>query len=412
MADVDMAVDEAPPPVEPVQLSAYYAQDYPVDLMFEWLSHGKPALFKRREWVFQKDLIDPATGRKQDKPLMVRYKSYDDAETLRKGIQGFDPNRIEIGPVYTHQPKLKDRAVGVFEACERELIFDIDASDYDDIRVCCQDKKMCDDCWMFMAAGVRVLDKLLREDFGFKHLMWVFSGRRGVHCWVSDTKARKMTNEQRAAVAKYLEVYLGGKSAEEAKLSIEIDLSQRQWMYPSFKRLHETVVTEAFHSIVLNPDNLNNLSEERVAASILGMVKSRNPPAGYAEKVEEQLSKACRGAVTPKQAWDNIKKIPMKYAAWIPTVVEFMYTIPRLDVMVSTKRNHLLKSPYSIHPGTGLVCVPFRADEVDTFKPFKHAPHLAHLQRGALPRIDLFQEYVEGLAKERREREADQVTAP
>lgn len=49
------------------------------------------------------------------------------------------------------------------------------------------------------------------ETFGFKHLLWVYSGRRGIHCWISDQSALDLTDDQRRALVTFLEVIKGGK---------------------------------------------------------------------------------------------------------------------------------------------------------------------------------------------------------
>ena len=62
-----------------------------------------------------------------------------------------------------------------------------------------------------MVVAVKVVTRALREDFDLNNLLWVFSGRRGIHCWVSDKEALNMTNEQRSAIAEYLSVYVGNE---------------------------------------------------------------------------------------------------------------------------------------------------------------------------------------------------------
>jgi len=58
----------------------------------------------------------------------------------------------------------------------------------------------------------------MRDDFDFTNLLWVFSGRRGVHAWVCDPEARNMNNEMRGAIANYINIGLGNEKADKLHL--------------------------------------------------------------------------------------------------------------------------------------------------------------------------------------------------
>lgn len=64
-----------------------------------------------------------------------------------------------------------------------------------------------------MQAACKVLNEALEEDFGFTEMIWVFSGRRGIHCWVCDERAKKMNNQVRESIINYLSLIQGNEKS-------------------------------------------------------------------------------------------------------------------------------------------------------------------------------------------------------
>lgn len=95
--------------------------------------------------------------------VYLRYQSFNTWEDFKKETVRLNPARFEIGPVYSGKPKDRKALLkSAFRPQLRELVFDIDMTDYDSIRTCCQDKAMCVRCWKFIAMAVKVLDRTLR----------------------------------------------------------------------------------------------------------------------------------------------------------------------------------------------------------------------------------------------------------
>jgi len=188
---------------DPEVMRSFYQRLFPWRYLFQWLNHSPiPSTdFGHREFAFT-----------LPNDVYLRYQSFPTFETLRKDVLRLMPSRFEIGPVYSTNPRDRKtlRKASTFKPLAKELCFDIDLTDYDDIRTCCDKANICNKCWQFITMAIKVVDVALRDDFGFKHIMWVYSGRRGAHAWVCDKKARLMDDQKRRAIAGYLEVIKGG----------------------------------------------------------------------------------------------------------------------------------------------------------------------------------------------------------
>lgn len=332
-----------------ILLKQYYKRLFPTKLYHKWLQYGAGTNnFENREFSFTL---------KDD--IYIRYLSFTDADELDKELQRRVPFKIDLGAVYNYKPKdNKTLQAGVFKPLEKELVFDIDMTDYDDVRTCCSGAAICRKCWSFMNVAIKVIDSALSEDFGFKHRLWVYSGRRGVHCWVADEAARQLTQQGRSAVAEYISVIRGGES-QAKKVQFKGVL-----LHPSIKRA-EKHVYDYFTNHYLSEQSILDSSEQRsLMLKLIGDEKTR----ADVEDVWNSLEKA-----STEKLWQTLASIVANNFRNKHTVEEimFQYVYPRLDINVSKGLNHLLKSPFCIHPKTGRVCVPLNVDKIDDFDPEK-----------------------------------------
>lgn len=132
-------------------LKAYYGKVFPHSDIFKWMCYGHdgkhpgcdPTYLSRREFSFT-----------LDNDIYLRFQSYTSAYELESSIKEKCPFKIDIGPVYSVNPAKRHAYAqtgdNVFTPVERELIFDVDITDYDDVRFCCSGADICLDCWPLM----------------------------------------------------------------------------------------------------------------------------------------------------------------------------------------------------------------------------------------------------------------------
>lgn len=334
-------------------LPIYYKRLFPHMQFYRWMSYGlsEPSVFSNREFSFT--LQDD---------IYIRYQSFENQSELEKEICSKVPFKIDIGAVYNVRPK-DHRASTVMKPVQRELVFDIDMTDYDEIRTCCSEANVCTKCWKFMTIACKIIDAALREDFGFEHLLWVFSGRRGIHCWVCDKSARHLDTKGRSSVAEYLHILISGGEGSVTRVS----LGDR--MHHSIKRAHK-IIEPYFEEICLVEQNMFGTPEG--LRKLLAMVQDEGIRLDLDKKLKPHAgnSKALWQAfVAFFEALRVSGQNRSRRFRYIVEETQLAFTYPRIDINVSKGFNHLLKSPFCVHPKTGKVCVPFNPNVAEKFDP-------------------------------------------
>ena len=162
---------------------------FPYNAFVRWLSYGclNSASASNRDYFLKREFSFTLPG-----DIYTRYRCYANEEEFKKALIATCPSKIDVGAVYTFpvrdcspamtvnpcvvvllmtlvgwlwcvQPaQHKTISAELFKPHERELVFDIDMTDYDTIRTCCTGAKTCSRCWQFMTAAIKVMDATLR----------------------------------------------------------------------------------------------------------------------------------------------------------------------------------------------------------------------------------------------------------
>jgi DNA primase small subunit len=267
-----------------------------------------------------------------------RNLSFASIDDLHEFLVEQAPKSVFAGAVYLDPPS-RFNPVSRNEWLHRELVFDIDLDLFDPVRSCgCRgSENFCLACWELVITTARFITDTLIADFGLKksdiHLF--FSGRRGIHAWISDHDSSTLDGSCRSAIADYLSL-VNNNRVDRLPIS------------PIFRQRLADLIIEPF---------LVSASHDELLASNISptncqrMIKLRNSPAF----TTDQLLTIAYGREGKMGKWSVLNGI-----------MKLRY--PRFDRKVTTDISHLLRLPRSVHQ-TGKIVTAVSIDDISTFNP-------------------------------------------
>ena len=243
--------------------------------------------------------------RKEENNAIIRYLNIKSSEDFLEKINKFKPSRIEIGPIYNVDIKLIN--FQIIESYGKEIIIDLDITDYNDVINCkCPLKALlCNECLLVLKYNILITNNILINYFRTNRFFWLFSGKKGFHCVIYDE-------------------FFFLKDNNERKKLLNI--------FENYRTLKKAIIQEPIESILLEKyiqDEVNKYFDILKSRNQLKLKKSKLQNISYNEKL--------------------------------------FYLLPKIDVNVFIGLNHLSKIAYSIHPSSNLISSILDHRNLDSF---------------------------------------------
>jgi DNA primase small subunit len=340
----------------------YYSLYFPVDLIVEFLLRisGHPTnelLLSHREICadYRTEGILPDT-----EIIKKRWNSFKSASEFKNFLSAFyvlyprnislPLGRLHLGAHYSApcgQRSGDKKPVPVF----KEFVVDVDLSDYDNIRSCCEGKTACSKCWIFIRAAVCAIEMIMDSAFDYRRVLWIFSGRRGVHGWFYDEDIHTLSQREREAMVKSIN-FINPKTK---KLDPDVNLgnSNALLVFKALVPLFCEMLTE--QHFLISEKGLRYLKDV-VGSSFYEILLSIRTEDARIERFCKYLRHRQNGFL------------------YFKIVMELMY--PRIDAPVTVELSHLIGCPFGAHLATGNIAIPI---EPATFNIEKDTINIASL---------------------------------
>ncbi|KAL7306736.1 hypothetical protein TKK_0001107 [Trichogramma kaykai] len=332
-------------------LALYYSRVFPYDDFCGWLSYNRHVSFPNREFVF--DCGIEGTH---------EHLSFSDAVALKNKLRRLRPDKIEVGAVFSAPP----RHIGNLPV-EKEFVLDIDLANYNHVRHCCagnNEREVCHDCYKLLTLGMRIIDRSLRIEHGFNHILWVYHTRH-MYAWVCDKKARYLPNSYRQELINRLQhshffrsMKAKGRSFNSGLLSESIqralsDIRPRFQQILMQQNLFEDAPNKMSHLMCIMP----NLTVGRDVHSLIRSLEGRDSCEKFTELTKMIRSKVEMGI----PEWVNHSRLMDEILIW--------YAYPRMNQNVSISMCLPLIAPFTTKSNTGEIAIPIDIDWAKDMNP-------------------------------------------
>jgi DNA primase small subunit len=227
----------------------------------------------------------------------------------------------------------------------KEVVFDLDAVDCHRFCDCGDAKRLCHVCWSQMQGAYLLLQHYLTRMQAYKpeSILWVFSGKKGLHCLVNDSRALRLSADERNTLYHYLD----DCTKSETALWEYIKTVQRHDQ-PFLQRLDKFFAEQ----VLIKHDLLGREDFRQFCFDLLAQHFKPMLPRLRLEWENDERSSA--------EKWQTLLELQQNFHKGVSAsrLIVFKHFFPVIDSAPFVTTVHMIKLPFSAHSETGQLALP------------------------------------------------------